>query len=69
MPVGSDRWAAIERLYHAAVAQPVDRRAAFVADACGQDDELRREVASLLANGGRTPPGSPAGLLLPQPDW
>jgi serine/threonine protein kinase len=45
----SDRWDSIERLYHAALAQPADRRAAYLAEACAGDEVLRREVESLLA--------------------
>jgi serine/threonine protein kinase/Tol biopolymer transport system component len=47
--LGPDRWGSVERLYHAALAQPVARRAVFLAEACKGDDELRREVESLLA--------------------
>jgi eukaryotic-like serine/threonine-protein kinase len=53
-----DRWDAVGRLYHAALARPVDERAAFLAEACADDEELRREVQSLLtqasAGGGLT---------------
>ena len=49
MPAGPGRWDTIERLYHAALTRPVEGRAAFLAEACGGDDELRREVESLLA--------------------
>src|SRR5262249_49503447 len=47
--LGPDRWGSVERLYHAALAQPVARPAVFLAEACEGDDELRREVESLLA--------------------
>src|ERR1041384_8031132 len=43
-----ERWARIERLYHASLQQGVDGRAAFLQDACAGDDDLRREVESLL---------------------
>jgi hypothetical protein len=49
MTTSPDRWATVERLYHAALAQPVGDRAAFLAKACAGDEELRREVESLLA--------------------
>src|SRR6185503_13051334 len=49
MTTNPDRWATVERLYHSALARPVDERAAFVAEACAGDEELRREVESLLA--------------------
>jgi serine/threonine protein kinase/Tol biopolymer transport system component len=45
-------WAAIERLYHAALALPVDERATLLSMECGDDVELRREVESLLAHHG-----------------
>jgi eukaryotic-like serine/threonine-protein kinase len=44
-----ERWAQIERVYHLAREQPADRRAAFVREACSGDEELAREVASLLS--------------------
>jgi eukaryotic-like serine/threonine-protein kinase len=44
-----NRWATVERLYHGALARPVDQRAAFVAEACAADEALRLEVESLLA--------------------
>jgi eukaryotic-like serine/threonine-protein kinase len=44
----TDRWSATERIFHAALERPVEARAAFLAEACGDDAELRREVQSLL---------------------
>ena len=44
----NDRWSATERIFHAALERPVETRAAFVAEACGDDAELRRDVQSLL---------------------
>ena len=44
-----DRWQQISRLCHAALERDVPDRAAFLDDACAGDDDLRREVASLLA--------------------
>ena len=49
MAMDPDRWERVDRVYHAALAQPADRRAASLAEACGGDEELRREVESLLA--------------------
>ena len=43
-----DRWSQIEELYHAALAQPAEARAAFLAEAC-PDLDVRRDVESLLA--------------------
>ena len=45
----SERWSEIERLYHAAREQREGEIGAFLKQACGSDDELRREVESLLA--------------------
>ncbi|SRR6266508_4268099 len=44
-----DRWQLIERLYDSALEQPEADRAAFLKRACHGDDDLGREVASLLA--------------------
>ncbi len=44
----TERWSATERIFHAALERPVEARAAFVAEACGGDDALRRDVQSLL---------------------
>src|SRR5262245_54898310 len=49
MALSPDRWDAVERLYHAVLARPVSERAAFLAEACAGDEELRRDVESLLA--------------------
>src|SRR5689334_22649659 len=49
--MSSERWRRIEQLYHAALEQEVSRRAAFVAESCQGDEELRREVESLLSSG------------------
>ena len=43
------RWQQIERLYHEAQARPAPARAAFLAEACAGNQELRREVEVLLA--------------------
>ena len=47
----TDRWSATERIFHAALERPVEARAAFLAEACGGDDALRRDVQSLLDAG------------------
>jgi serine/threonine protein kinase/Tol biopolymer transport system component len=44
-----DRWKQVEQLYHSALKQEGKQRAAFLKEACAGDDELRREVESLLA--------------------
>src|ERR1019366_5310686 len=44
----AERWKQIEELYQAALAQPPEKRAAFLAQACPDDPQLRGEVQSLL---------------------
>src|SRR5262245_29443471 len=51
MALSPDRWATVERLYHAALERPLEARASFLAEACAGDEELRLEVDSLLAQG------------------
>jgi len=43
-----DRWRQVEQLYHSALEREGDQRAAFLTEACRGDEELQREVASLL---------------------
>ena len=45
-----DRWQKIEELYHAALKLDQIERAAFLEQACAGDEDLRREVESLLAS-------------------
>jgi Tol biopolymer transport system component len=44
-----ERWQRVSRIYHDALAREVGERASFVRDACRDDETLRREVESLLA--------------------
>ena len=44
-----ERLSQIEELYHLAREREPDQRAAFLAGACNDDEDLRREVESLLA--------------------
>src|SRR5215813_6253557 len=44
-----ERWREIERLYESALEHPTSDRLAFLERVCA-DEELRREVASLLAH-------------------
>ena len=46
-----ERWRQIEEVYHSALEQAPDQRAAFLSKACGGDDGLRREVEALLRHG------------------
>jgi serine/threonine protein kinase/Tol biopolymer transport system component len=43
-----EKWQRIEGLFHAALDRPPNERAAFLAEACGADAELRGEVIRLL---------------------
>lgn len=56
------RWRQVEKLYHAALEQRPEERAAFVEQASSGDNELRAEVVSLLAQDGSSggPIDSPA---------
>src|SRR5262245_42208698 len=44
-----DRWKQVKRLYHAALEREPEARNAFLDEACAGDEDLRREVAELLA--------------------
>jgi hypothetical protein len=46
LSVGDDGWQQIEALYHAALERPIAERAAFIAQSCAGDPDLRREVES-----------------------
>jgi homoserine O-acetyltransferase len=54
----ASRWRQVDALYHAARERAPEARAAFLAGACGNDEALRREVESLLAQ-----PVSVGGVL------
>jgi serine/threonine protein kinase len=54
----------LEELYHAAVEQPLGQREAFLATACHDDAELRREVEALLAHSGEGVLDQPPTQLL-----
>jgi len=43
-----ERWQQIDQLFQAALGLAPEARSAFLAEACGGDEELRREVESLL---------------------
>jgi serine/threonine protein kinase/Tol biopolymer transport system component len=48
-----ERWQRVKALFQAAVERPAGERTAFLATAAGDDDDLRREVESLLASDAR----------------
>ena len=45
----NERWQQVERLYHSALTKQASERSAFLVEICAGDEELRREVESLLA--------------------
>ncbi len=47
-PMTPERWREVDAVLRGALFCEPERRAAFVAHACGEDEALRREVASLL---------------------
>jgi serine/threonine-protein kinase len=58
-----ERWQQIEQVYNSALELEPDDRGAFLAEACKDDEDLRREVESLLAVGDRT------DSLVGRPAW
>ena len=48
MRMTPERWQQIEKLFHAALELKGQERSAFLEEACGNDESLRREVESLL---------------------
>jgi serine/threonine protein kinase len=48
-PMTPERWRVVDAILRASLSCEPAQRDAFVASACGDDEELRREVASLLA--------------------
>ena len=47
--IAQNDWQKVRELFHGALERGPDARAAFLREACAGDDEVRREVASLLA--------------------
>jgi serine/threonine-protein kinase len=68
--MNAERYENVERLFHEALEHPAEERDSFVDRACGADEDLRREVKSLLASDLRArnfieePPGEMAAALL-----
>src|SRR5262245_21957119 len=46
-----ERWRQVEAVYNSALECDADGRSAYLAEACGPDDTLRREVEALLEQG------------------
>ena len=59
----AERWQQVETLYHATLGREPGERVAFLAVACQGDEELRREVESLLAQ------DASGSHLLDNPAW
>ncbi len=59
----SERWRQVEELYHSATEREPSGRSAFLDEACHGDEELRREVESLLEQ------ENSAEILLDWPVW
>ena len=58
-----ERWQQVDQLFQAALEREPEERAAFISEACGGDDSLRREVEALLAADGQ------AGSLIEAPAY
>lgn len=50
----ASRWERVEALYHSASDMPDEQRQVYLADACGEDDGLRKEVDDLLSQSERS---------------
>lgn len=53
-PSRSNRWLRIEYLFYSALELEEDKRAAFLEESCGGNEELRKKVESLLHSAGQT---------------
>src|SRR5262245_17803139 len=47
-PPSPEQWYRLEKLFHIAMELAPEKRAAFLAEACGDDEQLRQEVEALL---------------------
>ena len=66
MPDDAARWRQLQSIVFAALARPADEREAFLAAACSDDSDLRREAAALLQQEGRAAAflsGTPRAVL------
>jgi len=45
-----ERWQQVKEIFHSALRQEPKERSAFLADACGGDESLRKEVESLVSS-------------------
>ena len=58
--MSDERWTIVDRLFDAALEREPHERAAFLDEACADDEALRREVESLLAHATRAGTSSQA---------
>jgi serine/threonine protein kinase len=58
-----NRWQRVEQLYHGALEQPPEGRSEYLSQACGDDEDLRREIEELLAYDGTR------DKLIDRPAW
>ncbi len=63
MSRAAERWPAVKSIFHAALDLPAAARPAYLEQVCGADEDLRAEVAALLAEDGR---GAAGAFTLPQ---
>jgi serine/threonine protein kinase len=63
MAVDAERWQRIESIYYAALEREPAQRSKFIAEACGDDESLCREIESLLVQ------NSQAAGPLDEPAW
>jgi serine/threonine protein kinase/dipeptidyl aminopeptidase/acylaminoacyl peptidase len=54
--LAAERWRQVQSLYHSVLERAPSERSAFLAQACEGNEELRREVESLLASEDAAPP-------------
>ena len=68
--MNAERYEQVERLFHEALEQPAEERDSFVDRACGEDEDLRSEIKSLLTSDLKAqnfieePPGEIAAALV-----
>ena len=67
MPPTGERWQRIEEVFARAVAAPPEQRAALLDAACGDDEELRAEVETLLAHDARAGEDFLNSPIVPEP--
>ena len=46
--MNAEKWKKVAELYEATLEQPEEKQAAFLSQACGEDEDLRREVLEML---------------------